>query len=174
MRDFFRFVCRSALGSAIAGATLTALIILCFFGSSWELLYLFHPIALVCFAIPGAIIGFVLWIVSALTGAKLSAISRIAIGIGVVPAIYFILVLYELGGHLDRLDFSQLSFSTPVVWLLLWVGVIGGLAGLASPSEKLFKEETGLTYWERVALYEIAQVEAGLASKRHPHPIGEI
>ncbi|SRR5258706_8865066 len=174
MRDFFRFVCRSALGSAIAGATFTALLILCFFGPSWELLYLFHPIALVCFAIPGAIIGFVLWIVATLTGTKLSAIWRVTIGIGVVPAMYFILGLYELIGHMDRIDLSQLSFSTPFALLLLWIGVIGGIAGLTSPSEKLFKKETGLTYWERVALYEIAQREASLASKRHAHPIGEI
>jgi hypothetical protein len=172
MRDFLRFVGRSALGSAIAGSAFTLLICLCLFGPSWELLYLFHPVALACFAVPGAIVGFVLWIVATLTGAKLSAIWRITIGIGVVPAIYFVLVLYELSGHVDRIDFSQLSFSTPVVLLLLWIGVIGGIAGLASPAEKLFKKESGLTYWERVALYEIAQREATLANKGRAYSIG--
>jgi hypothetical protein len=138
MRDFLRFVCRSALGSAIAGATLTASIVLCLFGPSWELLYLFHPIALVCFAVPGAMIGFVLWIVSTLTGAKLSAISRITIGSGVLPAIYFVIVLYAVGGHVDRIKFTELSFLTPLVLVLLWFGVIGGSAALASPSTRLF------------------------------------
>jgi uncharacterized integral membrane protein len=165
MRDFFRFVCRSALGSALAGATFTLLIFLYFFGPLWGLLYLFHPMALLCFAIPGIIVGFMLWIVSTIVGTRMIAIWRAVIGSLVLPAICFVLALYEMVTQTERIEFIQPSFSTPVVCWLLWMTVVGGVAGLAAPSEKRFEKEAGLTYWERVALYEIAQREASLANK---------
>jgi hypothetical protein len=172
MKDFFQFVGRAASGGALAGATLTLLICLYYFGPSWNVLYLYHPMILACFAVPSAIVGLVLWIVTTLAGARLISLLRIGIGISVVPAIYFLIVLYALGGHLDKIDFTQFSFSTEVVWLLLWITVPGGIAGLAAPSRRRFTKDTRLTYWDRVALYEIAQLEARLAIQRRPHSIG--
>jgi hypothetical protein len=172
MKDFFQFVGRAALGGALAGATLTLLMCMYFFGPSWEQMYLFHPLVLACFAVPGAIVGLVLWMVSTLARARLITILRIAIGICVVPTIYFLIVLYALGGHLDKIDFTQLSFSSPVVWFLLWITVPGGIAGLASPSGRRIAKDDGLTYWDRVALYEIAQLEASLAMKTRAHSMG--
>lgn len=172
MKDFFQFVGRGALGGALAGATVTLLICVYYFGPSWNLLYLFHPMILACFAVPGAIVGLVLWIVSTLARARLNTILRIAIGIGVLPTLYFLIVLYALGGHLDKIDFTQFSFSSPVVWSLLWITVPGGIAGLASPSGRRIAKDDGLTYWDRVALYEIAQREASLAMKTRAHSMG--
>jgi hypothetical protein len=135
-------------------------------------MYLFHPVALAFFAVPGACVGFVLWLITVVIGKRLIAILRITIGVGVLLTIYFGIVLYALGGHVDRIDFTQFSDSAAVWWLLIWLAVSGGLAGLASPSRKLFTREPGLTYWERVALYEIAQVEARMASHGHAQSIG--
>ena len=174
MRDFVRFVLRGAWGGAMASATFTLLIVLYYFGPSWGVMYLFHPFALFFFAVPGAFVGFVLWVVTALTGTRLNAILRIIIGMvgmGLLLAMYLVIILYELG-DVNRIDLSQFSFSTPVVWLLLWLAVTGGSAGLASPSGKLFTKEAGLTYWERVALFEIAQREASFATKRNAQSIG--
>jgi hypothetical protein len=172
MKDFFQFIGRGASGGALAGATLTLLICLYYFGPSWGLVYLYHPMVLACFAVPGALVGLVLWIVTTLAGARLIAILRIAIGISVLPAIYFLIVLYALGGHLDKIDSTQFSFSAEVVWAFLWITVPGGIAGFASPSRRRFTKDTGLTYWDRVALYEIAELEASVAIHRRAHSIG--
>ncbi len=171
MKDFIRFLLRGGLGSAIAGATFTLLIFMYYFGPFWEQLYLFHPLALACFAVPGMIVGLVLWIVTTLVGARLTTILRIAIGIAVVLTSYLVIVFYNLGGRVDQIDLKQFSLSAPVVWLL-WIAVTGGSAGLLSPSERLFTKKAGLTYWDRVALYEIAEREASLARTRHAHSIG--
>lgn len=172
MKDFFQFVGRGASGGALAGATVTLLIIVYYFGPSWGLLYLYHPMVLACFAVPGAIVGLVLWIVATLARAPLITVWRVAIGISVGPTIYFLIVLYALGGHLDKIESTQFSFSSPVVWLLLWITVPGGIAGLASPSGRRIVKDEGLTYWDRVALYEIAQREASLAMKTRAHSMG--
>ena len=172
MKDFVRFILRGALGGAMVGATFTLLICLYYFGPSWSLMYLFHPFALAFFAVPGAFVGFVLWLITVVIGKRLIAILRVTVGMGVLLTIYFIIVLYELGGHLDRIGFTEFSVSTAVGWLLTWLAVSGALAGLASPSRKLFTSEPGLTYWDRVALYEIAQVEARMASHGHAQSIG--
>ena len=89
-----------------------------------------------------------------------------------VPAIYFLIVLYALGGHLDKIDLTQFSFSTEAVWFLLWITVPGGIAGLASSSRRRFTKDARLTYWDRVALYEIAQREASAAIQRRTYSIG--
>jgi hypothetical protein len=172
MKDFFHFVGRGAFGGALAGATVTLLICLYYFGPSWNLLYLYHPMVLACFAVPGAIVGLVLWIVTTLARARLNTILRIAIGICVLPTIYFLIVLYALGGHLDKIESTQFSFSSPIVWFLLWITVPGGIAGLASPSGRRIAKDDGLTYWDRVALYEIAELEASLAIQRRVHSMG--
>jgi hypothetical protein len=169
MKDFVRFLLRGAWGSAMAGATLTLLIVLYYFGPSWGVMYLFHPFALFFFAVPGACVGFVLWFITALIGTHLITILRITIGMGVLLTIYFAIVLYLLGGHVDQITLTD---STLVVWLLLWLAFTGGIAGLACPSRKLFTKEAGLTYGERMALYEIAQLEASIAGKEYAHSIG--
>ncbi len=174
MKDFIRFLLRGGLGSALAGSTFTLLIFVYYFGPFWEQLYLFHPLALACFAVPGMIVGLVLWIVTTLVGTRLTTILRIAIGMGVVLTTYFVFVscvIFENGGHVDQIDWRQISFS-PLVWLVLWITVTGGTAGFLSPSEKLFTKRAGLTYWDRVALYEIAEREASLATTRRAHSIG--
>ena len=172
MKDFVRFMLRGALGGAMAGATFTLSICLYYFGPSWSLMYLFHPVALAFFAVPGAFVGFVLWLITVVIGKRLIAILRITVGMGVLLTIYFIIVLYELSGHLDRIGFTEFSVSTAVGWLLTWLAVSGALAGLASPSRIHFNKDAVLNYWERVALYEIAQVEARMASHGHAHSIG--
>jgi hypothetical protein len=174
MTDFIRFVLRGGLGSAIAGATFTLLISMYYFGPFWEQLYMFHPLVLACFAVSGMIVGLVLWISTTLVPGRLTTILRIAIGMGVVLTTYLVFVfcvIFENGGRVDQIDWKQISFSL-VVWLLLWITVTGGTAGFLSPSEKLFTRTAGLTYWDRVALYEIAEREASLATTRRAHSIG--
>lgn len=172
MKDFVRFMLRGALGGAMAGATFTLLMCFYYFGPSWSLMYLFHPFALAFFAVPGAFVGFVLWLIAMVIGKRLIAILRITIGMGVLLTIYFVIVLYELGGQVDRIDFNQFSGSMAVWWLLIWLAVSGALAGLASASRMRFNKDAVLNYWERVALYEIAQVEARMASHGHAQSIG--
>lgn len=174
MKDFIRFVLRGGLGSAIAGSTFTLLIFMYYFGPFWEQLYLFHPLVLACFSVPGMIVGLVLWILTTLVPARLTTILRIAIGMGVVLTTYLVFVFcvtFENGGRVEQIDWKQISFS-PVAWLLLWITVTGGTAGFLSPSEKLFNRRAGLTYWDRVALYEIAEHEASLARMRRAHSNG--
>lgn len=171
MKDFIRFLFRGGLGSAMAGATSTLLIFMYYFGPSWEQLYLFHPLVLACFAVPGVIVGLVLWFVTTLSGARLNAILRIAIGIGVLLTSYLVIVFYNLGGRNDQIDIKQVLVSNPFIFLLFWLAVTGGTAGFLSPAEKLFTKQVGLTYWDRVALYEIAEREASLARTRHAQSI---
>ncbi len=172
MKDFIRFLLRGSLGSALAGSIFTLLIFVYYFGPFWEQLYLFHPLVLACFAVPGMIVGLVLWILTTLVGTRLPTILRIIIGMGVALTTYLIIVFCALGGRADQIDSKQFSFSTPVAWLLLWIAVTGGTAGFLSPSEKLFTKKVGLTYWDRVALYEIAEHEANLARTPRAHSIG--
>lgn len=167
MKDLIRFLLRGGLGSAMAGATFALLIFMYYFGPFWGQLYLFHPLVLACFAVPGMIVGLALWIVSTLVDARLTTILRIAIGVGVVLTTYLVFVVCALTGSDAQIDFTQLSFSTPVVLLILEIALMGGTAGFLSPAKKLFTKQAGLTYWDRVALYEIAEREASLARTRH-------
>jgi len=114
----------------------------------------------------------VLWIVTTVFGTRLTTILRIAIGMAVVLTSYLVPVFYNLGGRDGQFDINQVSFSSPFISLLLWLAVTGGTAGFLSPAEKLFTKQTGLTYWDRVALYEIAELEASLAAARRTHSIG--
>ncbi len=171
MKDFVRFLLRGGLGSAIAGSTFTFLIFVYYFGASWEQLYLFHPLALAGFAVPGMIVGLVLWIVTTVVSARLPTIQRIMIGIGVVLTPYLVIVFCAVGGRVNQIDLKEISFS-PLVWLLLWIAVTGGTAGFLSPTKNISTKKHGLTYWDRVALYEIAEREASLARSRRAHSIG--
>ena len=171
MKDFIRFLFRGGLGSAMAGATFTLLIFMYYFGPFWGQLYLFHPLVLACFAVPGMIVGLVLWIVTTLVGARLTTFPRIAIGMGTVLTTYLVFVFCALAGSDAQIDFKQFSFSTPVVLVLLEIALMGGTAGFLSPAQKLFTKQAGLTYWDRVALYEIAEREASLARTRHAQSI---
>jgi hypothetical protein len=171
MRDFIRFVLRGGMGSAIAGPLFTWLIFLRYFGPYWEQLYLLHPLVLACFAMPGAFVGFVLWIVTRFAGVRLTNIPRMAIGMGVVLTSYLVFVLWAVSVDGGWGNLKELPYE-PVVWLLLWLSVVGGTAGLMSPSQKLFPKPAGLTYWDRVALYEIAKQEARLAGMTRAHSIG--
>jgi len=56
------------------------LIFMYYFGPFWEQIYLFHPLVLACFAVPGIFVGLVLWIVTTVFGTRLTTILRIAIG----------------------------------------------------------------------------------------------
>jgi hypothetical protein len=159
VKDFIRCALRGGIGSAIGGATSTLLLCLCSFGPSWELLYLFHPLILTAFAIPGLIVGFVMWLVLRLTGIRLVAIWRIALGAGVMLTTYLLFVLYASGGRIEPGQFSILA----IVLMLLWLTLTGGFSGLLSPSEILVSRKMPLTYWDRVALYEIAATEASIA-----------
>lgn len=165
MKDFIRFLLRGGMGSAIGAAISTLLLFLWFFGPSWGLLYLFHPLVLACFAIPGLLVGFVIWLVVKATGIRLVTIWRIALGAGVVLTTYLLLVLYASDG---RIDYEQFSIW-PIVLMLLWITLTGGFAGLLSPSEMLVSKKIPLTYWDRVALYEMTANEARVARQHGAH-----
>jgi hypothetical protein len=158
------------MGSAIAGPLFTWLIFLRYFGPYWEQFYLLHPLVLACFAMLGAFVGLVLWIVTRFAGARLTNILRMTIGMGVVLTSYLVFVLWAVSVDGWR-NLKELPYE-PVVWLLLLLSVTGATAGFMSPSQRLFPKPAGLTYWDRVALYEIAKHEARLAGMTRAHSIG--
>jgi hypothetical protein len=106
-----------------------------------------------------------MWFVVRLTGIRLVAIWRIGLGAGVVLTTYLLLVLYASEGRIELGQF----LIWPIVLMLLWATLTGGFAGLLSPSETLVSKKIPLTYWDRVALYEMAANEARVARQHGAH-----
>jgi hypothetical protein len=117
---------------------------------------------IICFwgAIPGAIVGAVLWVLCVRFVDSLGALSRITIGVAIASTLVSVLWLYLLwvysgdSYHDDLLDFPRMIRASIVN------GVpIGALAGWLSPSTTIFRKEPEPPYWERVREYEAAQAE---------------
>jgi hypothetical protein len=160
MRDFLRFVLRGSWASAI----FTLLLLTVNWGSLGALIFL-NPAVLMRCAIPGAIVGVVLWIVSGRTNRRLPWIQRVVIGTLVGATILFAFGLYEI--LTTPVDFRDLYFMRWITVTLIYAAGFGGLAGSACPSQREDKpHEDHLTYRERAKLYEAAEQEAKAARER--------
>jgi hypothetical protein len=155
MRDFIRFVWRGAVGGAIVPSLVVAYYLIILFGSPLFWIFLIS-FSFSLIAIPGAIVGAVLWI-CALFRDRLGLVLRVMIGM----AIYSVPLLMEWLRSDELLDYSPQSFRRAVVWTAFNL-LFGGMAGLLCPATRIYRREPEPPYWERVRQYEAAQAEHDL------------
>jgi len=166
MIDLIRFVARGAVAGAILPLVLISALISIFLGPGVALkifLAVFY-----WFLIPGAVVGLALWVIARFRK-RLPADVRFVVG----TLIQFVLVCVLLLGLISAWseDKSSLLY-VPLcfVWILIASAGVGGVAGVACPDALSRKKEPELTYWERVALYEMAEREASFARARSHSP----
>ena len=170
MKDLISFLLRGAWAAAICGGTAWLLFCMYAYGPFWGLLTIFHPALLVYLAVPGTIVGLTLWFLTGRTGRCLTAASRIAIGTGVVFVLLLALMIYQLVWQVNQLGLIEFNFTWILPSMLIKALVLGGTAGLACPfCQELSNEESKTCYWERVALYEMAEREARRAREERAH-----
>ena len=161
MIDLIKFVIRGALGGAIFPFVIIT-------GLS---IYLASDLALGIFRalsywylIPGAVIGLTLWVIARF-GKPLNLEFRFAVGASIPFALLSAILLIGLIAW-DESESSLAIALFGFVWIAIASMGIGGIAGLACPNGLSRKQEPKLNYWERVALYEIAEREASVARAR--------
>jgi len=171
MKDLISFSLRGAWGGAIGAVIAWFLFYVLSFGPFWGLLFVLHPIVLVYLAVPGALVGLILWILTGRTAESLNAISRGAIGTGVILGLIALLSIYQLAWQVNQLGLIELNLLRIFQVTIIEAVFLGGAAGLACPSrrQEVLKEGSNITYWERVALYEMAEREAQIARQKRTH-----
>ena len=153
MRDLIRFVWRGALGGAILPSVWLVYYLVVTFGSPIFLLILIIGVG---FAVPGAIVGGILWF-CALFVDRLGILLRVTIGV----ALNWSILLVGLITSEDSFLHGSLNFRY-LIFAAVYSLSIGGIAGWACPAAAIFRNEPRepeLPYWERVREYEAAQAE---------------
>jgi len=161
MIDLIKFVARGALGGAIFP-------VLLMIGLSIPLGPALALVILVAlsywYLIPGAVVGLALWLIARF-GNRLPASVRFGVGTLIPFATLFGAFLMSLTSASIELESLPASVAV-VVLIAILSSAIGGIAGLACPDGLSRKKEPKLNYWERVALYEMAEREALVARAR--------
>jgi hypothetical protein len=166
MEDFLRFVVRATWG----GAIFTALIFTYYFGLRYGPIFFLYPMALPYFIIPGGMVGIILWFWTGRVGYALGMSLRIIIGTSVVFIMVILLDTYHLATtRFLRDGLAEISSWQKAAWmfqltttrLIESVG-IGGLAGLACPSNRVLRRKSRTSYRERARIYEAAESQARL------------
>ena len=150
MRDLIRFVWRGALGGAILPALIVAYYLFWIFGTPFFWVILISSFFV---AVPGAIVGTVLWL-CALVFHRISILWRVIIGMA--TTVTFLL----LNGIISAAEFSyDPQFFREQLFSLIYCLAIGGMAGWVCPAARIYQREPELSYRERVREYEAAQAE---------------
>ena len=131
MKDFISFSLRGAWGGAIGAVIAWFLFYVLSFGPFWGLLFVLHPIVLVYLAVPGALVGLILWILTGRTAESLNAISRGAIGTGVILGLIALLSIYQLAWQVNQLGLIELNllriFQVTIIEAVFLGGAITSL-----------------------------------------------
>ena len=148
MSDFFKYILRGSLGGA---SFLLGVSVLCF-GLWVPLLILMVPWTLLYVLWPGALVGLVLW-------SWVRSVdhfgwwTRAAIGAGSLILVAAVMMIIS---HINE-DTSFIS-GTEVTFGFIQTALTGALAGICCPAT--VEKNSKLTYRERVALYELNELEA--------------
>ena len=153
MGDFVKYILRGSLGGAIIPLVWSLLI----FGL-WvpALLLLTFPWGLAYLLWPGALVGLVLWS-WVLVVEHVSWSRRAAIGSGSLILVAAVMLITYIGEDTSLLSFAEIVFG------LAQTALAGASAGVCCPAGA--KKNPKLTYRERVALYELNELEAKQAWK---------
>ena len=172
MKNLIRFLWRGAVGGMIVPLLLSAPAIV-YLGSisPWTL-----PLVFFYLAIPGAVVGLVLWILSKRAFGNIKPIRRAKLGVVTVIVLVVLcaIVSYLTGwGYqsIDQLDYRLIDW---VRWFLLrTIGVVGGggLAGIMCPARLRLKRAPGASNGERIELHEMGQPSAN--NEKDPGHPGE-
>ena len=154
MGDFVKYILRGSLGGAMVLLGLSVLM----FGLWVPGLLLMVPWTLVYFLWPGALVGLVLWSWVVVVE-HVGWWRRAAIGSGSLILVAAAMLITHVGE-----DTSPLSF-TEIVFGLAQTALTGALAGGCCPAGTGAKKTPKLTHRERVALYELNELEAKQAQK---------
>jgi hypothetical protein len=171
MDDLIRFVLRGGLGGAIV-PLFSFIPYWYFFAGPLFLWYLL--VVSFCLALPGAVIGAILWFLCARFVDRLGPLSRIMIGLALGSSIMALVWLCLLWSHSGAsYDADLLSIPRMIRSSLSNGASVGVLAGLLCPAATIYRREPELPYWERVREYEAAQAEheywkSQLASGKSP------
>jgi len=156
VEDFLKFVVRGTWG----GFTFALIWLIVFYGPRGPLFFL-DLTFLICYAIPGAIVGLVVWWLAGRLAQPIIWARRAMIGTTITAMIILGLNFYQLISELNRIEYVHVNVFG-VVDSVLWALGYGGLAGLACSSSRndaMIKTEP-LTYRQRVDMYAAAEVEA--------------
>jgi|ERR1043166_326576 hypothetical protein len=178
MEELFRFFWRGALGGAIVPSLFYIYYAFLFRGSPlfWYLLVLS-----LFTLIPGAIVGFILWVLCQRFVERLGSLPRILLGTAIATTIAALeLIYFSLSPPHNPLDTGELIvyLARILFWLIVNGFLTGGLAGWLCPATSMFRREPRLNYWERVREYEAAQAErdywlAHLDSEKSRAPVAQ-
>ncbi|MEP6819874.1 MAG: hypothetical protein ABJA18_10095 [bacterium] len=150
MRDLIKFVWRGALGGAIVPLLLSTYYLIVIFGTPLFWVYLISSPFL---AIPGAIVGVILWICS-LFFDRLGIVLRVTIGV----AINSMFLVLEWLRSSESFSYDPSYLRRFIFWSTSYL-LIGGMAGWLCPAAATWRREPEPPYWERVRQYEAAQAE---------------
>lgn len=153
MPQFLKYILRGCVG----GAVLPLLWFVCIFGPFGPLVFVYLPSTVEYLLGPGALVGLVVWLCS-LVFEHLGWAARALIGSALLSVIVLVRIFLSLPNGSVPPHFGQ-----TLVWIVLNVALIGALSGLTCPSGTQATREAKLSYWERVAMYEIVELEARLS-----------
>jgi hypothetical protein len=159
LKELFRFLWRGALGGAIVPSLFYIYYLFMVFGSVF---FWYFLILLFFTLIPGAIVGFCLWVLCVRFVERLESLTRVLLAMAIVSTISVLeLIYFSSSRPHDSIDTPGLIVELPRIlfWLLINGALTGGLAGWLCPATAVFRREPRLTYWERVREYEAAQAE---------------
>lgn len=155
MKDFIRFVWRGAAGGMIVPSLLGSYVILYFaFLSLWTL-----PIIFCYLAIPGGVVGIVLWILCKRAVQNITPMRRAVFG---VVTLIGLTGLFAIGSFVTgwgaesnyQIEYRVVDWMRWALMTSIYYLGTGGLAGAMCPARLLVRPEPRLTYRERMELYE--------------------
>ena len=167
MRDFVRFVARGAAGSLIVSFLSAALLFMLVLGPSGIRALLYSPHFLRG-VFPGAIVGAVLWSLTAQKYSRLIALQRMGFGAATVITLLVAGYAFYVSASNSYYDiyFSLDIRPNTLLLILIWNCTEGAVAGLACPARRLYRMEPELKYRARAQLYELAEEEARMAREQ--------
>jgi hypothetical protein len=113
-------------------------------------------------AIPGGVVGVVLWFLTAQMYSKVGPLRRMLFGaVTAIATVIALTVYYVANSYYFSYDLTLQS----LFWTLTYSSLQGALAGLICPARRINRRTHDLPT-ERNGLYDTAQEEAGIAAQQ--------
>jgi|GEM_PF-1644198 len=157
MKDLFRFVARGSVGSLIVSLFSAMLLSILLFGPSGVFALIYFPQTFLG-AIPGAIVGVVLWFLTDEMYSRVGPLRRMIFGAATASATVIALTVYYVANSYYYYLSLQLLF-----WTLSYSSLQGALAGLICPARRINRRKHNLPT-ERNGLCETD--EASIAAQQ--------
>jgi hypothetical protein len=158
MKDLFRFVARGSIGSLILSLFSVMLLFILLFGPSGVFAVIKFPQTFLG-AIPGAIVGVVLWFLTGEMYSKVGPLRRMIFGAATAIATFIALTVYYVANSYYYYRYYDYLTFQSLFWTLSYSFLQGALAGLICPARRTNRRKHNLPT-ERNGLYETDQANS--------------